>query len=209
MIALEVRNQLAKRCHQISNGLVYKILVSHQRMNLFLECNYEIPQSAEYRALGPEVFGLNLPVVPEVTLVTLAVASPYQSVKLGTRSWPGQSGLTLRIHYVCKQQRVQVMTYPWVESTKSKTESTSGSTKWWYCPRKNKNKNTKNDEIPLWHSMTQLRNIISAPLSFHAILDSKKRIHKNITLIFVWLNSFKVASFDMKRYTTERLSYCI
>ena len=69
--------------------------------------------SARRRALGREVVGsnLHLPAVPEVTLGSHSSGHlTIPKCEIGTRPWPGQSELTLRIQ------------------PKSKTESTSGYT---------------------------------------------------------------------------------
>ena len=60
-----------------------------------------IAQSVEHRALSHKIMGLNLPVVPEVTLGDHSSSSfTTPRCKIGTRPWPGQSELTPRIHYV-------------------------------------------------------------------------------------------------------------
>ena len=59
----------------------------------------------------------------------------------GTRSWHGQSLLSLRIHYAqvteCRQWRIHpgFKTHEWSQ-LRSKTKSISGSTIWWHCHHK-------------------------------------------------------------------------
>ena len=88
-----------------------------------------------------------LPVIPEVTLGGHSSGSlTVPRCKIGTglgleiQSWLWGGSLRAR------ESRVQAMMdppwlwNPWVKSTKSKTESTSGSTKWWHVTAKFKKK---------------------------------------------------------------------
>ena len=74
---------------------------SKKTMSQRFNFNYETTdQSVERRALGHEVVGSNLPAVPKVTLGGHSSGSlTIPRCKNGTRSWPGQSELTLRMHY--------------------------------------------------------------------------------------------------------------
>ena len=54
-------------------------------------------------SFGSQVLGSDLPAVLEVTMGDHSSSSfTIPRCKIGTRSWPGQSELTLRIHYMCK-----------------------------------------------------------------------------------------------------------
>ena len=78
--------------------------LNKKKLNLFKSAG--IAQLAERLAFGREVLGSNLPLaVPKVTLgnqsSSILTISRY---KIGTRSWPGNSELTLRI-IMCKQEQ--------------------------------------------------------------------------------------------------------
>ena len=96
-----------------------------------------IAQWLERRALGREVVGSNLPAVSEVTLSGHPSGSlTIPRGKIGSRPRPGNSELTPRIIMSKREQNagddgftlaLKVMGQ---SQPKSKTESTSGPTKW-------------------------------------------------------------------------------